>query len=515
MRKRLLWKVILTALVIGVAIFISLPLGEKIHYGLDLKGGIHLLMQVVTDDAISAETDQGIARLQEQLKKKNLSFTSITKAEPGRFTLSGVVPDQERQVKDVLDEFFKDWTYTLLADKAQLTLKIQVAQYLREQAVNQAVETIRNRVDQFGVAEPIIQRQGNERMVIELPGVDNLERVMSIIKTTAMLEWKLVKAGPAPDEETLLKDSGGKVPDDADALKADPKRGSSGWFLVSKVATVTGSDIRSVHRSVDEWNNPAVAFTLNSDGGKRFEQATGENIGKLMAIVLDGKIQSHPVIQTKIPAATGGIIQGTFSLEEAEDLVLVLKSGALPATIKTLENRTIGPSLGADSIRAGFLASIVALLLVVSFMLVFYRFSGLNAVIALVLNILLVIGALAYFKANLTLPGIAGIILSIGMSVDANVLVFERIKEELALGKSIPSSIALGFKRAFSAIFDSNLTTIISAVFLFQFGTGPIKGYAITLIIGLTANMFTAVFVSHLIFDLTVTNRKRIQKLSI
>ena len=232
-----------------------------------------------------------------------------------------------------------------------------------------------------------------------------------------------------------------------------------------------------------------------------------------MAIVLDDKVQSNPVINQRISG--DGIIQGNFTLEEAEDLVLILKSGALPATIKTLENRTIGPSLGTDSIRAGLLASLVALLLVMSFMLVYYKLSGVNAVVALVLNVVIVIGALAYFKANLTLPGIAGIILSIGMAVDANVLIFERIKEELALGKSVPSAIALGFKRAFTAIADSNLTTIISAVFLFQFGTGPIKGYAVTLIIALVANLFTAVFVSHLIFDLTVTNRRNIKKLSI
>jgi preprotein translocase subunit SecD len=266
-----------------------------------------------------------------------------------------------------------------------------------------------------------------------------------------------------------------------------------------------------VRRSVDEWNNPAVAFSLKPDGASRFETVTGENIGKPLAIILDGKIQSAPTINARI--SDQGIIQGQFTVEEAEDLVIILRAGALPAGIKTLENRTIGPSLGADSIRAGMLAGLIAILSVMIFMIVYYRFSGVNAILALILNVLLLFGALAYFRATLTLPGIAGIILGIGMAVDANVLVFERIREEHAAGKSITNSIGLGFSRAFSAIFDSNLTTVISAVFLFQFGTGPIKGYAVTLIISLAANMFTAVFVSHWIFDVTVT--KKTKKLSI
>ena len=511
MKKGLQWKLILTVLVVGFSIVIAIPIKEKIHLGLDLRGGIHLLMQVMTDDAINAETDQEIARLQEQLKKKSLTFGAVNKTKPSQFIMAGLSPDQEGQVKDIVDQYFKDWDSGILADKATLTLKPQVEVYLRDQAVNQAVETIRNRVDQFGVSEPVIQRQGNERIIIELPGVDNLERVMAIVKTTAMLEWKMTKAGPAPDEETLLKDFGGKVPDDMQLVKGDPKRTTGGFYLVSKIATVTGKDLRTVHRSQDEWNNPAVAFSLNVEGAKRFEQTTGENVGKNMAIVLDAKVQSNPVINARI--AGDGIIQGRFTAEEAEDLVLILKSGALPATIKTLENRTIGASLGTDSIRNGLLASLVALLLVVSFMLVYYKLSGVNAILVLALNVVLTIGALAYFKANLTLPGIAGIILSIGMAVDANVLIFERIKEEAALGKGVMSSISQGFSRAFTAIFDSNLTTIISAIFLFQFGTGPIRGYAVTLTISLVANLFTAVFVSHLLFDLTV--KKTAKKLSI
>ncbi len=511
MKKGLRWKIILTLVILAGCLVISYPLKEKIKLGLDLKGGIHLRMQVITEDAITMETDQELLRLQELFKKNSITFTAMTKDNPGRFTVQGTTPDQEGKIKDVLDQYLRDWDYIFTGTAATVTLKPVAIQYLKDQAVDQSVETIRNRVDGLGVAEPIIQRQGKEWIIVELPGVDNPDRVQNLIKQAAVLEWKMVKAGPAEDEATLLKDYGGKVPDDMDALKGDPKRKAQGWYLVSKVATVTGQDLRMVRRSVDEWNSPAVAFSLKPDGAKRFEVATGENVGKMMAIILDNRIQSAPVINTRISG--DGIIQGNFTVEEAEDLVLLLKSGALPAGIKTLENRTIGPSLGADSVRAGLLAFMIAVLSVMTFMIIYYKFSGANAIIALILNVIILIGALAYFRATLTLPGIAGIILGIGMAVDANVLIFERIREESALGKSIMNSISLGFSRAFSAIFDSNLTTVISAIFLFQFGTGPIRGYAVTLIISLAANMFTAVFVSHWIFDVTVT--KKTKKMSI
>ena len=511
MKKGLRWKIIATVAVLGLALFISYPINTKIKLGLDLKGGIHLVLQVITDDAITMETDQEILRLEELLKKESLNFTSVTKEGPGRISVQGLNSDQESKVRDQLDQYLRDWDYSLIGGSASLSLKAPAIQFLREQAVDQSVETIRNRVDQFGVAEPIIQRQGNERIIVELPGVDNPERVQGLIKQTALLEWKLVKAGPGADEATLLKEFGDKVPEDLEVVRGDPKRRAEGLYLVSRVAAVTGKDLAMVRRSTDEWNSPAVAFSLKPDGARRFESITGSNIGQRLAIVLDGKIQSAPVIETEIPASSGGIIRGNFTIEEADDLVIVLKAGALPAGIKTLENRTIGPSLGADSVRAGLLAGLIAILSVMIFMGVYYKLSGLNAIVALILNVIILFGALAYFRATLTLPGIAGIILGIGMAVDANVLVFERIREEHLLGKSIMNSISLGFSRAFSAIFDSNLTTIISAVFLFQFGTGPIKGFAVTLIISLVANVFTAVFVSHLIFDLTVSrNTKRL-----
>ncbi len=504
MKKNLQWKVIATLIIVAGAIIISMPLNKKIKPGLDLKGGIHLVLQVKTDDALTIETDQEILRLQEQFRKQNLTFQSVVKESPGRFTVQGTLADQEGKTRDLFDQYFRDWDYSFSGDRAVLTLKATAAQFLRDQAVDQALETIRNRIDQFGVSEPVIQRQGTDRINVQLPGVDNPDHVKDLIKVTAMLEWKLVKAGPAEDEATLLQEYGGKVPEDMEIVRGDPKRGEGGLYLVNKIATVTGKDLRTVRRASDEWNNPAVSFMLNPEGGIRFEQVTGANVGKMIAIILDGKVQSAPVVNQRIERNAGGIIQGRFTAEAADDLVIVLRAGALPAGVRYLEERMIGASLGADSVKQGLIAGLVAILAVMTFMVVYYKLSGLNAILALLLNVVLLFGCLAYFKATLTLPGIAGIILGIGMAVDANVLIFERIKEERATGKSIINSVSLGFSRAFSAIFDSNLTTIISAIFLFQFGTGPIKGYAVTLIISLVANVFTAVFVSRLVFDLVV-----------
>jgi len=514
MKKNLQWKVVLTLLIVGGAIFLAYPFNDqKIKRGLDLKGGIHLVLQVMTDDSINIETDQEVARMEDLLKRNSITFTKVTKEGLGRISVQGTLADQEGKTRDLFDEYTRDWDYSFTGDRANLSLKPLVVQFLRDQAVSQAKETIDNRVNGLGVSEPLIQRQGSDKIIVELPGVDDPERVKELIKVTAILEWKLVKAGPAADEATLLQATNGQVPDDAEVVRGDPKRGQGGYYLVDKVAVVTGKDLRTIRRTQDEWNNPAVAFSLNADGGARFEQVTGANVGKEIAIILDNKVQSAPVVQNRISRAQGGVIQGRFTPQEADDLVVILKAGALPAGIKYLEERTIGPTLGADSIRQGLMAGLVAIVAVMAFMVVFYKLSGINAVIALILNILILFGALAYFKAALTLPGIAGIILSIGMAVDANVLIFERMKEELAIGKGVISSVSQGFSRAFSAIFDSNLTTIISAIFLFQFGTGPIRGYAVTLTISLIANLFTAVFVSHLLFDLIV--RKSAKKLSI
>lgn len=517
MKKKLQWKIILVVAVILLAVFLSYPPKDKIHLGLDLKGGIHLVLQVVTDDAINIEVDQQILRFQELLKKKNIKYEKISKAEKaiGKFTLQEFDPEKEGQIKEILDDYFREWDHSFTGKNITFTIKPNVALYLRDQAVKGGIETISNRVDELGLTEPTIQRQGltGERIILELPGVENPERVKNIIKTTAMLEWKLIKAGPSPDRETLLKDFGGEVPEDMEILRGDPKRTSGGYYLASRVAPITGNDLRNARRSVDEWNNPAVQFSLKPDGAKRFYKFTSDNLNKPLSIVLDGKIQEVANIADRI--SDSGIIHGRFTIEEAEDIALVLRAGALPAEIKYLEERTIGPSLGADSIRKGLISIIVALILILFFMGFYYKVSGFNAILALILNFIILMGALAYFKASLTLPGIAGIILTIGMAVDANVLVFERIREELTKGKSILSSITSGFSSAFRTILDANVTTIIAAIFLFQFGTGTIKGFAVTLIIGITASMFTAVFVSHLIFDISLSKKKKREKLSI
>ncbi len=516
MKKDLRWKSILVLAVIVLAGILAYPPGEKIHLGLDLEGGMHLVLEVITDDALSIETGQEILRLEDQLKRKNLTYTTVSKDGTTQFSILEINLDQENEIRDLLDEFFRDWDYTIVGNRVSVSLKSGAVNYLRDLSVRQARETIQNRVDELGLAEPTIQRQGTgNRIIVELPGVENPDRIKNIIKTTALLEWRLVLGGPAPDRETLLQDFGGEVPSDAEILRGDPQRTEGGYYLVSKVAPVTGKDLINARRSTDEWNNPAVLFTLNAEAGRRFYDFTSENLKKPLSIILDGKIQEVATIQDRIPDR--GIIHGTYTIEEADDIALILRAGPLPASVRYLEERSIGPSLGKDSIRKGLSAMAIALILVILFMVFYYRFSGLNAVAALVLNILILAGILGYLGENavLTLPGIAGIILTIGMAVDANVLVFERIREELTTGKSVISSIASGFSRAFRTILDANVTTIIAAIFLFQFGTGPIRGFAVTLIIGITASMFTAVFVSHLIFDLTQSKKKKREKLSI
>ncbi|MFC2165291.1 protein translocase subunit SecD [Acidobacteriota bacterium] len=513
------WKLLTILGVIILSVYLAFPPSEKIHYGLDLQGGMHLVLQVITDDAVNAETDQEILRLQDRLKKDNISYETISKSETeiGRFTIQNFNPEQEGQLRNLLEDYFKEWNSSFSGGVATLTIKSDVTFYLRDQAVRQSEETLWNRVDELGLTEPTIQRQGGptgDRIIVELPGVEDPERVKNIIKTTAKLEWKMVTGGPAPTEEALLEPHGGTVPDDMEVVKGDPKRTEGGYYLLSRVATVTGKDLRMARRTVDEWNNPAVSFTLNPEGGRRFAQTTGEHVGENLAIILDGRVQSAPRIDERI-AGGSGIIHGRYTIEEADDMSLVLRAGAMPAEVKYLEERTIGPSLGADSIRKGLTSIVSALILIMIFMVFYYRLAGVNAVTALILNILILAGALAYFRANLTVPGIAGIILTIGMAVDANVLVFERIREELTQGKSVMSSVASGFSRAFRTILDANVTTIIAAVFLFQFGTGPIRGFAFTLIIGITASMFTAIFVSRFIFDVTLSKKKKRDKLSI
>jgi preprotein translocase subunit SecD len=389
---------------------------------------------------------------------------------------------------------------------------------IRESAVRQARQTIDNRINELGVNEMVIQRQGltGTRILVQLPGVEDPERVKDMLRTTAVLQWRLVQAGPADTREALVDSLGGQLPPNTEILPSVPQDISGveypgAYYVVDLIPIVEGRELKNARLSQDQMGLPAVGFSLDANATAKFANFTGQNIGRQLAVVLDGRIQTAPTIESRISG--DGIIQGSYTMEEAEDLALVLRAGALPASIQYLEDRSVGPSLGRESIRQGLMAASVGLALVVVFMLVYYRGAGVNAVLALALNLLIVLGVMAAIGATLTLPGIAGLILLIGMSVDANVLIFERIREELDLGKTVRSAIDAGFSKAFSAILDANLTTLIAAVFLFQFGTGPVKGFAVTLWIGILASMFTALFVSRVLFALWTSRRR--QSLSI
>lgn len=519
MKKNLTWRWVLIGVVTALAAFLMWPPAEKIHLGLDLKGGIHLVLQVNTEDALRAEVDAAMERLRQALTEKGFPPESMARTQDNLgFTFKPAANTDPAVLTKVLEEKLPEFT---VSQGVTVSCRLQeaVVRDLRDMAVRQALETIRNRVDQFGVAEPVIQRQGNgDRIVVQLPGVDDPARVKDLIRATALLEIKPVVAS-ADSEEALLAPYGGKVPEDAMVVTGDARDMTDRvigkrYYLLKKASVVTGRDLRSARRSQDQFGQPAVAFTLTLEGGKKFGAYTGAHVGEQMAIVLDNKVYSAPVIKSQI--TDSGIIEGSFTIQSAEDLALVLRAGALPASITYLEERTVGPSLGRDSVVRGVRSGLVGMALVMLFMLVYYRGAGINANVALLLNALLLLGAMAAFKATLTLPGIAGIILTVGMAVDANVLIFERIREELALGKTVRNAVDLGFSRALATIVDSNLTTLIAALFLFQFGTGPIKGFAVTLSLGIIISMFTAVFVSRTLFEVVLSRKRgREQTLSI
>jgi preprotein translocase subunit SecD len=493
-------------------------LKNGIRLGLDLRGGIHLVLQVQTEDALKVEADEAISRLNEQNKEQAaLKIGAVTRVGPGNFTVTVNSDTDQDKLQDTVKKFLPGWEYTRQGTVWAFALSAPARKNLSEEAVQQAVETIRNRIDQFGVSEPVIAREGENRIVVQLPGVDDPRRVKDIIKSTAFLELKLVNAGPVSDRAALLASSGGQVPPDAEVVEGnstdqDPTSPKV-YYLLQRVAAVTGRDIKNARPSQDQNNRPAVSFSLKADGAAKFDKVTGANIGKQLAIVLDNRVQSAPRIDGRI--SDSGIITGNFTPERANDLALILRSGALPAGLVYLEERTVGPSLGLDSIKKGVTAALLGALLVFVTMVVYYRRSGFNAVLALILNAIILLGVLAQFGATLTLPGIAGFILTIGMAVDSNVLIFERIREELREGKTPKTAIENGFSKAFSTIIDTHVTTVVSALFLFQFGTGPVKGFAVTLIVGLAASMFTAVYVSKTIFFLEYGARERIERVSI
>jgi len=516
MNKEIGWKLAFIIIIVAGAVLLFYPPSEKINLGLDLKGGMHLVFRVEIEEAIQKQTDSSVVTLRTRLKESSIKFDKVYRDGMSKIELTGILPEDDEKIKNIIGDNFPDWDVLYTGMSASLSLKPVQETAMKDQAVQQALETIRNRVDEFGVAEPIFQTQGSDRLMIQLPGASDKEkaRILGLINSTALLEFKkFIEAGsfnkpedvPAQyktDEYMILRW----------ANKSEEGGGGS-YSVVQAANVITGTDMKSAKRSQGEFGSPVVSFSLNPDGANRFHVFTAANVGQRLAIVLDNKILSAPTIQSAL--STDSVITGIRTMEEVDDLVLKLRSGALPARLTLLAQQVIGPSLGKDSIQKGLISCLVGLALVVGFMLWYYKAAGVNSVIALVLNLIILLGIMASFKATLTLPGIAGIILTMGMAVDANVLIFERIKEDLRAGKAPKSAIEHGFKKAFVTILDSNLTTIIAAIFLFQFGTSSIKGFAVTLIIGITASMFTAVWVSRVFFDLTYSGRKKIDKLSI
>jgi preprotein translocase subunit SecD len=496
----------------------ALLMDKQLKLGLDLKGGVHLVLRVETDDALRIETDQEMERLREELRTKGITVTNIVSPDPTHFRVEGVPPAQDAAFRQAASDQVQtnfdrsssvNGTYTF-------TMKPNVQVNLRDEAVVQARQTIERRVNELGVTEPSIAQQGNsgDQILVQLPGVTDVDRAREIISSTGLLELKIVEQGPTPTREALLQN--GQVPPGMEIVPGatgTPGDGGTVYYLVRKAAAVTGKDLRNARPSLDENNQPAVSFTLSNDGGRRFGNVTGENVGRQLAIILDGRVQSAPRIESRI--TTDGRITGSFTQEEVQNLSLILRSGALPAKMTYLEERTIGPSLGQDSIRSGIIASLVGLLLITSFMLVYYKLSGVNAVVALIFNLVILLGLMAYVGAVMTLPGIAGFVLTMGIGVDSNVLIFERIKEELDAQRGVRASINAGFNRVFWTLVDTHISAGISAAFLFQFGTGPIRGFAVTLFVGLASNLFTSIFVSKTLYEIALARHHQVATLSI
>jgi preprotein translocase subunit SecD len=527
MNKNFRWK-ILTILAVFVVFFTTgvypilaqrygLPLpgwlaAKQLKLGLDLKGGVHLVMRVQTDEALRVQTVTTSEQLREQLTTAGVQVGAITVTSPEAFRVEGVPGDKDAEFRRVVEEQTAA-NYDRnpgAAGTYDFTLKPNVAADMRRMAVEQALDTIDRRVNELGVAEPNISEYGQtgDQILVQLPGVSEVARAKEIIRSTALLELKLVEDGPASSREALLQGRGGQVPADMEVVTGATGTGTGAvteYYLVRKVAAVTGRDLRNATPSFDENNRPAVRFTLTGEGARKFGRVTGENIGRYLAIILDNRVRSAPRIDGRI--TDEGTITGTFTTQEVNDLSLTLRSGALPAPLTYLEERVIGATLGSDSIRSGILASLTGLTLVVLFMLVYYKLSGINAIVAMVFNLIILLGFMAYFGAAMTLPGIAGFILTMGMGVDSNVLIFERIKEELAAQRGVRAAVKQGFDRVFLTLLDTHVASLIAAAFLFQFGTGPIRGFATTLSIGLVTNLFTSIFVSKTIFEMVLSRR--------
>jgi preprotein translocase subunit SecD len=504
---------------------------KGITLGLDLQGGIHLVMEVDEDRAVEIALDRTVVSLQDLLLEKKIPIESVKRTGLNHLAINFQNPELKDQIKKLIDDYptFTDTESAGSSNTVVWELRDTEIKRIKDSAINQALETIRNRIDQFGVAEPLVQRQGLKQIVVQLPGVKDPKRAKDLIKETALLEFKMLDEDnqlkldlparvPKDREADVLKQAEAKLPEGDQILfervvEKDTGREYRIPYVVKKRVMLTGDVLSDARVAIGQFNDPYVSITFDAKGGKEFDRITGENVKKRMAIVLDNTIYSAPVIQERI---TGGRAQitGTFSTQEANDLAIVLRAGALPAPLKIIQDLTVGPSLGQDSIDKGVRATLVAGAMVVVFMIVYYKLSGVIADFALILNLVCLIGALSALNATLTLPGIAGIVLTIGMGVDSNVLIFERIREELRQEKPVRLAVDGGYDKALLTIVDSHVTTLITGVALFLFGTGPIKGFAVTLCLGIAINLFTALVGTKVIFDI-MNQRQKVEQLSI
>jgi preprotein translocase subunit SecD len=526
MLKNLSWRILTTLVVLVVfglvgvypiaANYYKLPMPEwlaqkQLKLGLDLKGGVHLVLRVITDSALRAETETQAERTREALASAGVTNTGVVVVSPVQFRVDGVSSGLEPALRTATADAEASFDRGSGTNGSYaFSMKPNVQNQLREESAVQARQTIERRVNDLGVAEPSIAQQGNgDQILVQLPGVTDVERAKSIISSTGLLKLTIVEQGPFSSRDEALRAFNNVVPPDVEVLpgrSAGAGAPATVYYAVRKAAAVTGRDLRSAQPSLDEYNRPAVHFTLKQDAALRFGNFTQTNLGRPMAIILDDRVMSVATIQGRI--TDSGQITG-LGPEERDDTVITLKSGALPASMEYLQEQTIGPSLGADAIRAGVLASVVGLLLVVAFMLFYYKLSGVNAVIALLFNLIILLGLMAYIGAVMTLPGIAGFVLTMGIGVDSNVLIFERIKEELENGRPVRVSLNAGFSRVFLTLLDTHISAAIAALFLLQFGTGPIRGFAYTLLIGLGSNLFTSTFVSRTLFEMVLGRRQQ------
>ena len=492
---------------------------DKIVLGIDLQGGMHLVLEVQTLKAVENHLERIVEELKHDLRKSKIRYLKLKRHGTHAITVTLIRAGDNETFEEMVNANYRDFEVNSKSEvngqqSFNLDLRSDAANRIKKMAVDQALETIRNRIDQFGVSEPEIRPQENDKILIQLPGIKDPKRAIALIGKTALLEFKIV------DDEHSIKEAlkGNMPPGDEILYKhtTDPDTGlqKKTPFLLKKRSLLTGQYITDARVQIDtRTNDPYVSLSFNSRGAKLFERVTGENVGKNLAIVLDNKVNSAPVIKSKISGGRA-VIEGRYTMAEARDLAIILRAGALPAPVKIIEERTVGPSLGKDSIEKGIKSMLIGGIVVIIFMMIYYGLAGLIADLALLLNIIFIAGGLAFFGATLTLPGIAGMILTIGMAVDANVLIFERIREELRLGKTPRSAIDGGYSKALVTILDANVTTLIAALVLFQFGTGPVRGFAVTLSIGIISSLFTAIFITRIIFDY-LYEQKRMKKVSI